>query len=687
MGSIVVLLAARRAGRQHFLRRRRCQSADPRWRADQMTFPPRIWCNRVVNNPSAMRRLPLGSIVPRGWMRAQMRRDLATGFAGCLDALSPHVARDLFRERLDDATCHAGWWDAESRGNWLWGYTMLAHLSGSEDHRARADALVRELRATQDADGYLGIHSATARYPTGDVENGELWAQSRAILVLLAHYELTGDAAGLESARRAADLTLTKYSPGRSHFGRRSTLSDRTGQTHGLCFADALEMLYEATGDQRYESFARWMLDDFDAWPVPFPNDDMAAANLADPERPLRGHAVHTVEHLRALAFGGAQDASRLQAALRKLRASATTSGAVIGDESLHGLPGPGAGYEYCTLTELTFSLARFAQHVADPALADWMERLVFNAAQGSRVADGRALAYLCSDTRLDALASRPDSYSLLSGRHGRFKLSPTHDDVACCCNPNATRLLPHYVAAMWMRCADGPALAALAYGPSELRTVVDGEEIVIRQDTAYPFEDQIRFNVTVGAPMRLRVLLRRPGWAAAARIEGATYRERDGWITIDGTWHGSASFVLHLDPPVIAEHYPGGELAVLRGPLQFVQPVPHRARVLRAYPRGPWCDEELLPADPEDVAARSPVLEYSQPDLGLAVARDVGGDPDDPWSDPPLRLAGGGFVLVPMGAAPLRRAAFIGRAGTRAAGRRAAATPSRSARRPQTSS
>ncbi|HEX9208863.1 MAG TPA: beta-L-arabinofuranosidase domain-containing protein [Steroidobacteraceae bacterium] len=618
-----------------------------------------------MNTVSAMRRLPLGSILPRGWMRAQMRRDLATGFAGCLDALSPHVARDLFRERLDDATGHAGWWDAESRGNWLWGYTMLAYLSGLEDHRARADALVRELRATQDPDGYIGIHSAAARYPAGDAENGELWAQSRAILVLLAHHELTGAAASLESARRAADLTLTKYGPGRPHFGRCSTLSDRTGQTHGLCFADALEALYEVTSEDRYRDFARWMLDDFDAWPVPFPNDDLAAANLADPGRPLHGHAVHTVEHLRAVAFGGAPEASRLQAALRKLRASATRSGAVIGDESLHGLPGPGAGYEYCTLTELTFSLARLAQHLADPGLADWLERLVFNAAQASRTADGRALAYLCSDTRLDALASRPDSYSLLSGRHGRFKLSPTHDDVACCCNPNATRLLPHYVAALWMRCTDEPALAAFAYGPSELRTVLDGKEVVILQDTAYPFEDEIRFTVTVAAPLRMRVKLRRPGWAAAARVEGATCREEDAWITIDGMWRGSTSFVLRLELPVLAERYPGGEVAVLRGPLQFVQPVPHRSRVLRERPRAQWCDEELLPADPEDIAARLPVLECSQRDLGLAVMRDAGGDPDDPWSDPPLRLAGGGFVLVPIGAAPLRRAAFISRSGT----------------------
>lgn len=122
---------------------------------------------------------------------------------------------------------------------------------------------------------------------------------------------------------------------------------------------------------------------------------------------------------------------------------------------------------------------------------------------------------------------------------------------------------------------------------------------------------------------------------------------------------------MLRFDVPVVAERYPGGEVAVLRGPLQFVQPVRHRSRVLREHPRAPWCDEELLPEDPEDVAARLPVLESSQPDLGLAVTRHAGGNADDPWSDSPLRLVGRGFELVPIGAAPLRRAAFISRSGT----------------------
>jgi uncharacterized protein len=614
-----------------------------------------------TNATGVLRRLPLGTVLPRGWLRAQMRRDLDEGFAGCLDALSPHVGRDLFVQRLEAATGAAAWWDAESRGNWLWGYAMLAYLADAPLHCLRVDGLVDSLRATQDSDGYIGIHAPAARFPVGESENGELWAQSRALLLLLAHHELTGDPASLEAARSAADLTLQQYDDSRPHFGRHSTVQDRTGMTHGLCYADALQSLHELTGNERYRQFAQWLLRDFDAWEIPFPNDDLCAANLADAERSLHGHAVHTVEHLRALDFGS-PDAARIDLALRKLLHSTTPSGAVIGDESLHGLPRPDAAYEYCSLTELLFSLARLAQRRAAPWLGDWMERLAFNAAQGARLPDGRAISYLCSDTRVDALASRPDSYSLLTGRHGRFKLSPTHDDVACCCNPNATRLLPHYVAAMWCGLAESPGLAALLYGPSELRTVVAGCRVTVLQETIYPFEDDIRFDVQVAVPVRMELWLRKPAWASAVVLEGVTGVERGGWIVIDRLWQQGTKFTLRINSSVRAEPYAGGGIAVLRGPLQFVQPIRHRARLLRALAVENRHDEELLPIDVAEIAAAIPVLDQSAADLGFEVVRDVSRDSDDPWSDALIRLVSEGTVLVPMGCAPLRRAMFMSR-------------------------
>jgi uncharacterized protein len=609
-----------------------------------------------------LRRLSLGSVRPRGWMLAQMQQDLDHGFAGRLDTLSPHVASDLFANRLAAANGQLAWWDAESRGNWLWGYTLLAHLADQPRHRERADVLVRSLRATQDADGYLGIHAEAARYRTGDVENGELWAQSRAVLTLLAHHDLTGDVASLDAARRAVDLTLQQYGPGKSPFGRRSTQDDRTGVTHGLCYADALQALHEVTGDDRYAGAAASLLRDFDAWPLPFPNDDLAAANLDDPMRALHGHAVHTVEHLRAVAFGG-QEESRLRSALHKLRLSTTPSGAVTGDENLHGLPHPQAGYEYCSLTELVFGLGRCAQVLADPALGDWLERVTFNAAQGARTADGTALAYLCSDTRLDATAHRPDSYSLMNGKHGRYKLSPTHDDIACCCNPNSTRLLPHYVSSMWLGRTDGTGLVALAYGPSELRADVDGTKVSILQETQYPFDDHVRLTVEAEAPTRLTLWLRRPAWVSAVHLDGIESEQRGGWILIERQWRNRTSFTLHFETAARVEAYPGGEVAVLRGPLQFVQPIPHYSRQLAVQARADWPDTELL-ADDRALLETLPIIDAARADPGFVLERVATDASDRPWHASPLRLNVHGVTLVPMGCAPLRRADFRARPG-----------------------
>lgn len=610
------------------------------------------------DGPAAdLRRLPLGAVRPRGWMLAQMRQDLDQGFAGCLDSLSPHVASDLFARRLSVANGQLAWWDAESRGNWLWGYAMLAHLADLPRHRERADALVRALRETQDADGYLGIHHAALRYRTGDVENGELWAQSRALLALLAHHELTGDAGSLDAARRAIDLTLQQYGPARSSFGTRSTTDDRTGVTHGLCYMDALQAMHEVTGESRYADAARELLREFDAWPTPFPNDDFAASSLADPLRSLRGHAVHTAEHLRAVAYGS-KDKARLRAALHKLRLSSTPSGAVIGDEGLHGPPHPQAGYEYCTLTELVFGLVRSAQVLSDPTLGDWLERVTFNAAQGARAADGSAIAYLCSDTRFDATAHRPDSYSMLNSTHGRYKLSPTHDDIACCCNPNATRLLPHYVSSMWLGCTDRPGLVALAYGPSELNTAVGGTAVRVVQQTSYPFEDQVHFTVDVADPARFRLWLRRPAWAAACTLDGIRGIEQDGWIVIDRNWQGRASFTMRFDTPVRVVAYPTGEVAVLRGPLQFVQPIAHRVHELPVAGRARWPDMELY-ATSESTTETTPIIDASRVNLGFVAERVTATDVERPWHGPPLCLRGDGIMLVPLGCAPLRRAGF----------------------------
>lgn len=107
----------------------------------------------------------------------------------------------------------------------------------------------------------------------------------------------------------------------------------------------------------------------------------------------LRGHSAHPAEHLRALiwsafATGDAYTAQGVVHAFRKLIRYVVPSGALIGDEDIHGLPLPDVGYEYCTLFKLMNSLLSAAEKFGAPGYGDWAENIVLNTGQGARLAD-----------------------------------------------------------------------------------------------------------------------------------------------------------------------------------------------------------------------------------------------------------------------------------------------------------
>ncbi|MDX1416742.1 MAG: glycoside hydrolase family 127 protein, partial [Candidatus Promineifilaceae bacterium] len=457
--------------------------------------------------------LTLNQIKPRGWILEQMRGDLADGFAPILDELTIHAATDLFKQRIDNNSEHMQWWDSETRGNWLLGYVHMAYLADDPLHKQRIDELVQALMATQDDDGYIGIYTPDSRYNHAPGENGELWSQGRALLILLSYYELTGDQSALRAAERSAQLTITQYGPGRPYFVVEGTENGFSlgGLLHGLTYVDAMEWLYTLTGDVTYRDFGVWLYDDFCQLPGKFTHDDMKLSLLLDADEALRGHAAHPAEHLRTVIYsyfmtGRPELKQGIDNAFAKLARYIVPSGALIGDESIHGLPYPEMGYEYCTMFELMNSISNAAQKFGRVEYGDWIENITFNAAQGARFTDGKAICYLSAENRLRALDVMPDTYSnhryqfdptlkeIWQGnphqdwqRGGRFKFSPTHEDVAVCCNPNAVRLMPHYTSKLWLRVNDSSDLVAFMYGPSLLETVVNGVPVAIVQDTHYP--------------------------------------------------------------------------------------------------------------------------------------------------------------------------------------------------------
>jgi hypothetical protein len=611
------------------------------------------------------RALPLGAVTPGGWLREQMKRDLREGFAQQLDLLTNHAANDLFRQRIGQSNDEIAWWDSETRGNWLWGLTMMAYLADDAEAIAKVEAMIADLKATQDDDGYLGIYVPGARYQHSG-ENGELWAQSRALLVLLAHYGLTGDETSLQAVERAAKLTMRQYGAHHPYFNRPGAdyiYSYSTGVTHGLNYVDVVEWLYALTGDVAYRDWGVWLYQDFSSVPGRFINDDFKLKNLLHMHISFSGHAAHTAEHLRVLIFaysatGDPELGRALENAFAKYAFYTVPSGALIGDESVHGTAHPEMGYEYCTMCELLVSLASALQKFGDSRYGDWLENLAFNAGQGARLANGKAICYLSVENRLEAVDTRPDAYQINRFRGARYKYSPTHEDIAVCCNPNAVRFLPHYVSRMWMKTADGAGIAACLYGASTVQTEVGGVRVRIDEQTDYPFTDSVTFIITPDAEVEFPLLLRKPRWMTGMDITapGAVITEDDHFFIVRKRWCSGDTVSVTFQQRVEAVLNVNGEYSVRRGALQYVLPIAHREVPLKSYPVEGFYDLNLLPLSAQQ-AYTIPFLDVTQPDLGLSLVGDEESDRQQPWERAPIRLQNEAMTLVPMGCTVLRRA------------------------------
>lgn len=636
------------------------------------------------------------AVMPGGWIETQMREDLENGFTGHLDRLAPDlvVDDDIFgTDRLtgrvtakdlgaltDDPEWAAQilWWNAETQGNWRDGWLRHCLWVGDASHVEAARDWVERILATQDADGYLGIHAPDLRFPERG-EQGELWAQAVLLRALLGFHGHTGEARVLEAVRRAVDRTMAGYPPGASHpFGLEASFG---GVTHGLVLTDVLWELADLTCDGRYLAYAAWLYRSFATSTVA--SGDARVADLLDPDRGFTGHGVHTYEHWRPLtvaavaaASGTGEDGVDLEALeaayAAKLESALTPTGAPHGDEHCHGAGSAEAtGYELCSVQELLNGYGLRVE-TGEVALGDAMESLILNVGMGMRDPLGTGVAYLKTDNSRSMTGVegfRPQSTGV---PQTRYMYSPLHREAAVCCVPNAGRLLPTYARYQWLRgeAAGRPQVVALLFGASVLRTEISGVSVVITQETAYPAETSIRFTVEAAAPVGFSLVIRRPAWASDTQVTGvpgSRVHALPSVIRLDGPWSGSTIVGTWFRAVPEVRTAASGQRLVAQGPLLFALPIRGDREVVRTHVT-PGVDTRF-----EDVHVRPRVV---PPVARMPADPKPRPAPVPPWTEAARAphawqrhalavdlLDGTGrcreHVLVPMGATVLRLVAL----------------------------
>ncbi|MGO8718272.1 MAG: beta-L-arabinofuranosidase domain-containing protein [Acidobacteriaceae bacterium] len=609
--------------------------------------------------------LSMGEVKPAAWIRNQMLRDLHEGFAGCLDKLCPEASSDIFvshRNTLatQNTSNEAGinWWNGETEGNWHAGHMMMAYLAEDPAAIEEADRYVKHILGSQDADGYLGIFAPDSRY----MHSGELWTQACLLRGLLAYAELTGNEEVFQAVRRAADLSVKVYGSGEKPLPK--------GESHDLMIIDVLEWLSDRTGDDKYRDFSLWY---YEQWSKNESKWDATLPSLLDLKKGFTAHGVNTYENIRvplwlATATGRHDLRQARENAFVKIARYSEISGSGVSEEWIKNLPPDPSRteYEYCATKELQLTFESALQKTGRAEYGDRVELIWFNAAQGARLPDGSAISYLTSDNRL-----RCNETSI----HGKGieksnKFSPTHMDVAVCCNPNATQVAALFIRGMWMRHSRGGLVATL-YGPCTVSTKVDGVFVRIEEHTLYPFESIVEFAVYPEREHEIPLYFRNPLWsrethiaAAGARIE----REGDYWL-VRKRWNTGDIIRLEFTPQLEQIQAVNQEIAIKYGPLIFAQPLASKKKIIKRY---------SYDFDHFEDSIYEPAFDARQADLGFPAALQAkafelevrhpsaGANPDTPFDAPLIELHGslvaktaGGrqeTTLVPLGNAPLLR-------------------------------
>jgi hypothetical protein len=568
--------------------------------------------------PLALEPLPLGAIRPEGWLARQLRIQ-ADGLSGHLDEFWPDVAQ-------------SGWIGGPAEGwergpYWLDGVTPLAYLLDDARLIASVQRWMDHILTHQHADGWLGPRQdqATGRYQPLDP-----WPVSVFLKALIQFHSATGDARAVPAMLRyyrRLDVLL-----------RERPLFD-WGRMRWAELALGIHWLYERTGEPWLLALAALVRRQGYDWAALF-------ASFPYRERSQRGAldlTTHVVNHAMAIKtqgvwyrqsgqLGHVGDAYRMLALLDAYHGQAT--GVFTGDEHLAGLD-PSQGTELCAVVEYLYSLEVLLAILGDPALADRLERIAFNALPAAFTPDMWAHQYDQQANQPICQVAPEPIYTNNAPESNLYGLEPNYG----CCTANMHQGWPKFAAHLWMRTpateSDPAGLAAVAYAPSRVATEIEGVGVRVRLETDYPFDETLRFTVATEAPVAFPLRLRIPGWAGGTRLrvgdEAENAPEPGAFHVVRRRWEGRTEIALRLPMPLRAETRYRGAAALHLGPLVLALRIGEEWRQVGGeLPHADWA---VHPTTPWNVAL---LLDRARPEASVTIERrGVGAAPFSPEGAP----------------------------------------------------
>jgi hypothetical protein len=492
------------------------------------------------------------------------------------------------------------WWADSDVYKWIEGASYTLALHPDPKLAARVDDLIARIAAAQQKDGYIDTFIQLAE-PDMRWRNlaffHELFCAGSLYEAAVAHHLATGKRTLLDIALKNADYVDSTFGPGK-----------KDGIPGHEEVELALVKLYRLTGEKRYLRLAEYFVNSrgekpsiferqYEQLPSPMTvellgrkmdvKDFYKRFFLIDPSKfntsysqdnqPVRqqsdavGHAVRAMYLYSGMADLAYETSDQgLFDALLRLHDSVTlrrmyVTGGIGPSEHNEGftadydLPNDNAYQETCASQGMVLWNYRMLKLTGDARFADVMELSLYNALAAGVSLSGDLFCYVTP---------------LASG--GDFKRDPWFG--VPCCPTTIARFIPSLGKYIYNQSADG--LWVNLYISGKVNAQLPGGNVTLTQSSDYPWEGNVKLQVTAEKPQEFTLCLRVPGWCAKPEFkvngEPLTPTISRGYAELRRTWSSGDTVDLTLpmeiqrleaNPNVL---YDRGKRALRRGPLIF---------------------------------------------------------------------------------------------------------------------
>jgi len=447
---------------------------------------------------------------------------------------------------------------------------------------ATIDSLIYYIGEAQEKDGYLYTYRTIMgddshpwigkRWEKTHILSHELYNLGHMYEAAVAHYQATGKRTFLDIAVKSADLVDRDFG-----WGKLETFPGHQEIEIGLV------KLYRVTGEKKYLDLAKFFLDVRDNGEA----YNQSHVRVVEQDSAV-GHAVRAAYMYSGMADVAAltNDTAYVDAisriwediVYRKIYVTGGigASGGNEGFSEPYHLPNLTAYCETCASIANVFWNHRMFLHKGEAKYLDVLERTLYNALLSGVSLSGDRFFY----------PNRLESY----GNDER------QEWFGCaCCPSNICRFIPSVPGYIYGKTND--RLYVNLYVDNTATIDLGGKDVVVAQETTYPWDGKIRLTVHPERSQNFSVYLRIPGWARNEPIPSDLYHFMEtldapidvqvngkkvaitmsnGYVVIRRTWKDGDIVDLDLPMPIrkVVAHENVKEdqnkIAIQRGPLVF---------------------------------------------------------------------------------------------------------------------